>query len=346
MDGTIALMLLQDGLTTGTVYASIGIALVLVFSLTRVLMMFVGEFVSFGALTFVALQNDVVPGVVWLLLLLGPAAGVARIVRRRGRRTAGFLATTLAVTVAAPIAVVSLAIHAAPLRLPMGADVALTFALVVPLANYIYVLVYEPLEDASILTLLISAVGVHLALIGLGLFFFGPEGLRSPSLVPGTVSIAGLRFTWQAIVIYAATAATLLGLFLFFTRTLFGTALRAVAVNRTGARLVGIPTALSGHVAFGLAAAVATSCGLLVGPTTTIFYDTGFVIALKGFVAAVLGALASFPLVAVAALGIGVVEAFSAFLASSYKEAIVFSLILPTLLVRSMLAGHVGDDGE
>jgi branched-chain amino acid transport system permease protein len=57
---------------------------------------------------------------------------------------------------------------------------------------------------------------------------------------------------------------------------------------------------------------------------------------LKGFVAAIFGVLASFPLAAVGALTLGLLESFSSFFASAFKEVIVFSLIIPILVWRSL----------
>ena len=77
-----------------------------------------------------------------------------------------------------------------------------------------------------------------------------------------------------------------------------------------------------------------------IGPTTTVFYDSGFLIGLKGFVAAVMGGLHSYTLAAVGALFVGLVEAFGSFWASAFKEVIVFTLVLPILLWRSVAGGH------
>ena len=54
MDSTIALLLLRDGLTSGAIYALLGVAIVLVFTVTRVLFVPQGEFVAFAALSMVA----------------------------------------------------------------------------------------------------------------------------------------------------------------------------------------------------------------------------------------------------------------------------------------------------
>jgi branched-chain amino acid transport system permease protein len=79
-------------------------------------------------------------------------------------------------------------------------------------------------------------------------------------------------------------------------------------------------------------------------PLTTLYYDSGFLISLKGFVGAVVGGLISFPVGALGALSVGLVEAYSTFWASSYKEVIVFTLILPFLLWRSLTSKHHEED--
>ncbi|MDH7799031.1 MULTISPECIES: branched-chain amino acid ABC transporter permease [unclassified Beijerinckia] len=344
MSSAIALFLLQDGLTTGLVYALVGVALVLVFSLTRVIMLFIGEFVGFGALTLTALQAGQRPRIVWLLLALGALFTLVRLLRQRHTARAGDILWVICLGLLFPALVATAAWFAPPFALPLALNVVLTLALVVPMAGYLYGAIYQPIEDASILTLLITAVGIHLVLLGFGLVVFGPDGTRSPALASGALSLGSVRLTGQAIAIFVVTASFVVGLSLFFRCSQWGTALRATAVNRLGARLVGIPAAISGQIAFLLGGLIATVCGLLIGPMTTIFYDTGFAIALKGFVAAVLGGLISYPLTAIAALAIGALEAFSSFVASQYKDAIVFSLILPVLLIRSFIAHDQGEE--
>jgi branched-chain amino acid transport system permease protein len=113
-----------------------------------------------------------------------------------------------------------------------------------------------------------------------------------------------------------------------------------------GATLVGIPTAQSGLIAFVLAATLGAISGVLIAPITTIFYDSGFLIGLKGFVAAIIGGLVSYPISAAAALLVGLVEAFASFEASSFKEVIVFTIIIPVLLWQSLRSGHVDEEEE
>ena len=101
---------------------------------------------------------------------------------------------------------------------------------------------------------------------------------------------------------------------------------------------------MSGRLTFALAALIGCFSGMLVAPITTIYYDSGFLIGLKGFVGAIIGGLGSYPLAAAGALLVGLLEAFSSFWASAYKEVIVFTLIIPVLLIRSLTSKHVEEE--
>jgi branched-chain amino acid transport system permease protein len=178
---------------------------------------------------------------------------------------------------------------------------------------------------------------VHFALVGLGLFFFGAEGFRNPDFWATRFDVGPLSVSGQTLIIFAASLALIVLLWLFFARTLQGKALRATAVNRTGANLMGISSSGAGRTAFTMAAFIGALSGLLIGPTTTVFYDSGFLIGLKGFMAAVFAGLSSYPLALFGALGIGLIESFGSFWASAFKEVIVFTAILPVLLWRSFI---------
>ena len=68
------LFLLQDGITNGAIYALLGLALVLVFAVTRVILIPQGEFVTYGALTYATLAAGQVPGTARLAVAMGVVA--------------------------------------------------------------------------------------------------------------------------------------------------------------------------------------------------------------------------------------------------------------------------------
>ena len=345
MDFSIAGILLLDGVTNGAVYALLALALVLIFAVTRIIFIPQGEFVAYGALTLAMLQLGRVPGTVWLLAGLALIAAVLEGVdAARHGQPARRVATAALRTLAVPAIVVALALWAAPLKLPLLVQSVLTLALVTALGPLVYRLAYARLADATVLVLLIVSVGVHFALTGLGLLFFGAEGFRNPSFWDARYAIGRLSITGQTLIIFLASIALIVALFVFFERTLRGKALRATAVNRLGARLMGISTAGAGRLSFALAAFIGALSGLLIGPTTTMFYDSGFLIGLKGFVAAIFGGLSSYPAAALGALFVGVLESFGSFWASAFKEVIVFTVIIPVLLWRSFQHGHADEE--
>ncbi|MEO6974002.1 MAG: branched-chain amino acid ABC transporter permease [Rhodoferax sp.] len=345
MDTSIASILLLDGLTTGAIYALLGLAIVLVFLVTRIIFIPQGEFVAYGALTLAVLQTGKVPGTVWLLIILAGVAGAMDATAAWQRhRQAGAALMAGARTLVLPLVVAAVTAWAAPRHFPMVVQALLTICIVTSFGTLIYRVAFQSLADASTLVLLIVSVGVHFAMTGLALLFFGAEGFRNPSFWDVRYQLGAVALNGQTIIIGAVSLVLIVMLWLFFERTLYGKALRATAVNRLGARLMGISAHKAGQLTLAMAALIGALSGLLIGPTTTVFFDSGFLIGLKGFVAAVIGGLASYPATAIGALFVGIVESFGSFWASSFKEVIVFTLILPILLWLSLTDKHAGED--
>jgi branched-chain amino acid transport system permease protein len=344
MDLQIALLLGQDGITNGAIYALLALALVLVFAVTRVIFIPQGEFVAFGALTLAALQTGRLPGTLWLLLGMGVAVAAIDLALAVKRGTARRIPAIVGWNIVYPALLTALLWLLPPAELPLLAQVLLALAVVVPLGPMVYRLAYQPLAEASVLVLLIVSVAVHLTLVGLGLLFFGAEGSRTPAFSEGNLEIGGLTISGQTIWVVIASLLLIVILYQLFERTLYGKALRATAINRVGARLMGISTTMAGKLSFLLAAAIGAFSGILIAPITTIYYDTGFLIGLKGFVGAIIGGLASYPVAAAGAVLVGLLESFSSFYASAFKEVIVFTLIIPVLLWRSLTTRHVEEE--
>ncbi len=344
MDLQIALLLGQDGITNGAIYALLSLALVLVFTVTRVIFIPQGEFVAFGALTLAAFQAGKTPGTLWLLLGAGALVALLDLtaVARTGayRRAPRILLWSLVY----PALIAALVFFGQPALWPLAAQVLLSLALVVPLGPMIYRLAFQPAAESSVLVLLIISVAVHMLLVGLGLLFFGAEGSRTPSFSDASYALGSITVSGQTLWVLGSSLMLIAALYQFFGHTIYGKALRATAINRTGARLMGIPTVMAGRLSFLLAAAIGAFSGILIAPITTIYYDTGFLIGLKGFVAAIIGGLASYPVAAAGALLVGLLESYSSFWASAFKEVIVFTLIIPVLVWRSLKTHSVEEE--
>jgi branched-chain amino acid transport system permease protein len=354
MDLSIAAILTQDGLTSGAIYALLALALVLVFSVTRIIFIPQGEFVAFGAFTLAALQTGQFPNATWLLLGLGVWACVMEllaIARQSQRRHWQEVVQAVRQFLLLPLLVwggaMVLQTHAiSAAGWPMVLQVAFTLAVVAPMGPLVYRIAYQPLANASTLVLLIISVGVHYVLTGIGLLAFGAEGVRTVALTDARFEIGALAVSGQSLAVVLSTLVMMGLLYVYFGRTLPGKALRATAVNRVGAQIVGIGITQAGSASLMLAGVMGAACGILISPFTTVYYDSGFLIGLKGFVAAIIGGLGSFPIAALGAVLVGLLESFASFWASAYKEVIVFTLILPVLLWRSLSTVHHDDEEE
>jgi branched-chain amino acid transport system permease protein len=328
MDGTIAALLLQDGLTTGAIYLLLAVGLLLVFLVTRVIFIPQGDFVAYGALTFAAMLAGRVPATLWLL---DAGAVVMAVLAWRSWRAAVWALVPSVLITGATL----LAVHFGAWPWLKG---VLAVGITALLAPVVYRLAFRPLRGASLLTLLIVAMAVHYVLLGIGLVLFGPETQRTPAFSDASFSWGEVDISGHSLWVAGCCVALVLALWWMFRATMLGRALRASASNPMGARLMGIEGDRMAAIAFTLAGAIGALGGLLIAPLTPIAYDAGFIIGLKGFIAAVIGGLASYPVAAVAALVVGVVESFASFWNSAYAAAIVFALLIPALIWLSLRA--------
>lgn len=320
MDATILGLLLLDGVQSGVVYGLLALAMVLVFAVTRVILVPIGELMMYAPLSLVWLLAGKLPGTLALALALGLLWGLL------DRRPWPLL-------LAGGLFLLALPARGLP---PLAYSVALLLGVYLSLATYR--VFFQPLKEATVLHLLILAVGLHVAYQGLGLVFFGPEQYRPEPLLKGE-ALVGL--SWQGVLVLLYALLAVLGLYLFFRFSLYGKALLAAAENRLGARLHGIRPEEAGMVAFAIAGLMAALSGLLLAPLTNAAYFMGFMLGLKGFVAAILGGLVSYPVAFLGALLVGLFESFTSFFASAYKEALVFLLLLPALFYQSLRAHAV-----
>ncbi|MGV3635546.1 MAG: branched-chain amino acid ABC transporter permease [Pseudorhodoplanes sp.] len=346
MTTDIALILAVDGIANGAIYVLVALGIVLIFSITRVVFVPFGDIAAFTALTLAALQTQRLPGTVWLIAVLAVITTLVEAIRLTRRGEAARIPAFAAIYLGLPLIPAVLVYVLAGTALPMAVQITLAILLVLPLGPLLNRLAFQPIADAPVLVLLIVAVALHFAVAGLGLVFFGPEGFRTQPLTSAIFDIGGVIVSAQAMLVVLASIVFSLLLFLFFEHTLTGKALRATAVNRTGARLMGIRPATTSALAFLLASALAAIAGILIGPVTSIYYDSGFLFGLKAFVGAIIGGLVSYPITAIGALFVGVLESYASFWSSTLKEVVIFSLLIPVLLWRSLKMGETEEEED
>jgi len=191
-------------------------------------------------------------------------------------------------------------------------------------------------RSRHVLILVLITVGFSIALRGAASLYWGKTARALPAFSSeAPLFLAGAVISRQALWILVLTMAAVTLLHLFFQRTPLGQAIRAVADNRRGAILVGIPVARMVMMSFALSAALGATAGILIAPITGMHYGAGVMLGLKGFAAAILGGYGHVWGAVAGGLLLGVLESLAAgFISSAYKDAIAFLIIILVLLVR------------
>jgi len=197
---------------------------------------------------------------------------------------------------------------------------------------------YRPLRNAPRLAPLITAIGVSLLLQNAGQLVFGADPKFFPPLLQSreVLRIGALAVSNIQLTVVATALVLMAGLELVVMRTRFGRAMRAVSVDAPAAALMGVNVDRVIAGTFMLGSALAAAAGILVGlANPKIDPLMGLLPGLKAFVAAVLGGIGSVPGAMVGGLLLGVVETLvSAYLSSTYRDAIAFVILIAILLSR------------
>lgn len=204
-----------------------------------------------------------------------------------------------------------------------------------------------PAGRADPLTLIIITIGASLFIQGGTQLFLGKNQHTLASFSGDTpIDLAGARLLPQSLWIIGVAAVLMVLVAVFFKKTLIGRAIRAVAMNRAAAQLVGIPAHVVTLLSFGLAGLLGAVAGITAAPITTTVYDLGLMLGMKGFVAASLGGLGSGAGAVVGGLVVGLLEALVAgYVSSAYKDAVPFIMIIGVLLLmpRGIFGGRLAE---
>ena len=217
--------------------------------------------------------------------------------------------------------------------LPLAAAVPLAVLAAVAVGLALEKLAIEPARNSGTVTLIIITIGASLFLRGLAQLVWDKRVHALPAFSGDTpLRIMGATVLPQSLWVLGGAALAVAGLSWFFGRTLFGKAMLATSYNPLAAQLVGINTRTVLFASFGLAAMLGALGGVLIAPIAFTSYDTGIMLGLKGFAAAMLGGLGSFSGAVVGGLLLGLTEGLGAgFVSSAYKDVIAFAIILAVL---------------
>ncbi len=232
------------------------------------------------------------------------------------------------------------------LGLPVPIALILSIGLVTIIGVIFNLVAIRPARRASTITLIIITIGGALlirAIAGLG---WGRGAVPLPSWTGDEpLSFLGAYVMPQSLWVMGTTVVLMVAFYLLLNRTLVGKALKAAAINRRAAALVGIDARTMSMISFGLAAAMGAIGGIVIAPISYASYDMGVMLGLKGFVAAAMGGFTGVWGVFLGGLGLGLAESLAAgYISSAYKDAIALVFLFAVLLIRSrrLLAGEEG----
>lgn len=220
--------------------------------------------------------------------------------------------------------------------LPMAPGLLLAVAGVAVVAMVVERFGLRPARSNHHLVLIFLTVGLSIILRGFIKLIWGKNRMALPPLTPDQpINFFGASLLPQALWIILLTLVAICILTWFFYRTSLGLSMRAVASNPTAAAVVGIPAGRIRLTSYAIAGALGGLAGVLVTPITTLNYDVGVLLGLKGFAAAILGGFGSFPGAILGGLSLGLLESLSAgYLSSAYKDVVAFVVLLLVLCIR------------
>jgi ABC-type branched-subunit amino acid transport system permease subunit len=313
---SVYLLFLLLGLGAGSVYALLGLGLVLKYRSTGVIDFAQGAVAMFGAYVFLSL-------------------------RATGQLQLPWVALKHEVTV-----------HSGG----MGTVPALLITLVygAVLGMILFALVYRPLLRAAPLTKVCASVGVMLALTAIAVLNFGTTSpATSPVLPSNSIHLAGIDFPSDRLYLTGIVIAVAGALSAVYRRTRFGLATRAGAENETGAALIGISSNGIAGRNWLIASLLATLSGVLITPISSLDPTSYTLFIVPTLGAALIARFNSFWWTAGAGLALGIVQSELVKLQTVWtwlpqqglSDGVPFLVILVTMTVIAKRLGARGSMG-
>jgi branched-chain amino acid transport system permease protein len=226
------------------------------------------------------------------------------------------------------------------LQVSLGLPVAIAFAGTVLIVTLVGLLLdrlaIRPIRQPSVLTLIIATIAASIMIKGAAMLIWGKDPFDLPAFSGRRpILFGGATIQPQYLWVVGFLVVTVIGLTLFFNKTIVGKAMSACSENADAARLVGINVQHMVLLSFALSAAIGAVAGLTMTPIALMEYDRGAMLAVKGFGAAILGGLGSFPGAICGGLILGLIESLGAgLLSSGYKDAYALIVLLAVLFFR------------
>lgn len=197
-------------------------------------------------------------------------------------------------------------------------------------------LIYKPLRKRDHTMQIIASNGFALMIAELIRTIWTGDTLRISSPFMGMfVKIGSISISVQRLLVVIVAAVTLTLVLLLMKKTKLGLMMRALPQNDVAAKLNGININMVSGVTFAIATGLAALGAAVAGPIFTVQPMMGDALGNMAFAAVIVGGIGSIEGAAIAALGMGLVEAFvSGYIATGYENLITFTILILILIFR------------
>lgn len=228
--------------------------------------------------------------------------------------------------------------HSLSQVMPLILAIIISVAITTLIGALIEVTFIRGLKKPTVLQMIVITIGLSIIIREVALHIWDEQVRALPFFTGSEISsinILGAYISPQVLWLLGVSAVIVIGLYIFFSYTLAGQAMRACSTNRTAASLCGINTKNMVTLAFMISAGIGALAGCAVSPLTQTQYSMGTELAVKGFTVAILGGLGNSMAAVVAGLILGILEAFSiSVIPMAFKDVTAISVLLLILFFK------------
>jgi branched-chain amino acid transport system permease protein len=221
------------------------------------------------------------------------------------------------------------------IRLPFSVAVLAALLTAAGSGILIQVLILRRIAAGSLLTKIIAMLALGLILREGTRALMGANAYPFPFLLsPAPISVAGLLVTPANLAVVIVSILVMVAFYIFFRYVRLGKALRAACENRVAASLMGISVPFVFCSIWAVSSVIAAIAGVLIAPIVTLTPDIG-IVAIKGWVAAVVGGFTSLPGAVLGGVTLGVIETLAGtYISTATKDIITYLFLIVILIIR------------
>lgn len=194
--------------------------------------------------------------------------------------------------------------------------------------------VYWPLRNASYpVATIIATMGASMVIKELVILIWGSQPLTARPIIKGILMIGNIRLQYQYLLTIAVGGVLIFLVFTLFEKLYAGRMMQAAAQDKYAAELLGIPTILTTAATYIIVVSLASIGGFMIAPMFMVNVTLGS-LQLRAFAGVVIGGFGNIKGAIIGSILIGLVESYSSMITTTYKDAIVFLILILVLLFR------------